>query len=316
MKQFFAATLFLFFAVYALAAQSPGISVYVPPVSGSAGTPGDIAFFSAQLIRELVERNYYPERSLGTADYILQGNLTHFEGTMPERSAEERLFSFHLLLSESGSGKAVAEQTIIYGGSSREELSALLSAAVAALLPGVVPAAAPGDDWRRKTWYIGSAVLWKPSIYFGTSYAGNIVNFGGSVLAEFHFHDFLSLETGAEAAPHWIAASSTPGDNYWGVVMEIPLNLKAAFKPGSLFMIEPYGGVHVNIPLYGAIDPPLFSWRIGLQYGIKAGPGVFFIEPRFSMDFGKSSLETRSGRTLQYSRYMIHLGLGYKFGIK
>jgi len=55
----------------------------------------------------------------------------------------------------------------------------------------------------------------------------------------------------------------------------------------------------------------------GFQYGIKLGPGVLFIDPRFSIDMGKSSLNVDPAygiNELSFQRYIIHLGIGYKLG--
>jgi hypothetical protein len=57
------------------------------------------------------------------------------------------------------------------------------------------------------------------------------------------------------------------------------------------------------------------SGRAGLQYGVKAGPGVFFIDGRFIMDLGASSLVKSGGGTVFYERYTVNLSIGYKYGI-
>ena len=80
-------------------------------------------------------------------------------------------------------------------------------------------------------------------------------------------------------------------------------------------MLEPYGGILFNIPMYDTTNPYVLSWLAGFQYGVKAGEHTFFVDSRFSMDLGKSSLEENlSGSTNYFNRYTIHIGIGYKFG--
>jgi hypothetical protein len=59
----------------------------------------------------------------------------------------------------------------------------------------------------------------------------------------------------------------------------------------------------------------MFSWLAGIQYGVKAGPGALFIDARFAMDIGESAVEEPPGQYMAFQRYIIHLGLGYKYGI-
>jgi hypothetical protein len=71
-------------------------------------------------------------------------------------------------------------------------------------------------------------------------------------------------------------------------------------------------GVNLNIAFYRDTLPPPAAWRLGFQYGIKAGPGIVVIDPWFSMDFGESSLG--SNQNIKYQRYMMHIGVKYKYG--
>jgi hypothetical protein len=77
-------------------------------------------------------------------------------------------------------------------------------------------------------------------------------------------------------------------------------------------MLMPYLGINFNIALYGDTKPPPVAWRVGFQYGVKAGPGILVIDPWFSMDFGKSGITENP--FVQYQRYMMHIGVKYKYG--
>jgi hypothetical protein len=119
--------------------------------------------------------------------------------------------------------------------------------------------------------------------------------------------------------------------------LEIPLALKLILKPANNFLIEPYTGIHFNIPLKYTVKyeitseneiidfdfhVPLCSWMIGFTYGIKAGPGIIYFDPRFSMDIGKSSINITFDSDLvntlyhqPYQRSIIHIGIGYRIGV-
>ena len=301
-------------AGFSLPAQTrnPALSVFVAPVTGTGNDPGDNAFFASQLAIELLSRNYSVMGDLSEAKYSLNGELSPWAGDAPLPNTRAALYSFRLILSESASGIELAEQTLVYA--SREELNNLLSVMVSEIFSELQREYNDNRAWRNKQWYFGLTGFWSPRIYIGTSQSANITNFSGSVQAEFHPLDLLSLETGIGITPDWVAITSRNKDNYRDLIMEIPLTAKLVLKPGNYFMIEPYAGLNLNIPLLGVTKPPVLSWRIGLQYGIKAGPGIFFVEPLFSIDTAKSTLTTPFGQ-IQYQRYTIYIGAGYKYGI-
>ena len=78
-------------------------------------------------------------------------------------------------------------------------------------------------------------------------------------------------------------------------------------------MLQPYLGVLLNFALYGTIKPPPIAWMAGFQYGVKAGPGAFYIDPRFSMDITKTRLNEIYGRAVEFDRIKLYIGFGYKF---
>jgi hypothetical protein len=171
------------------------------------------------------------------------------------------------------------------------------------------------DNWRDKEWYFGACAFWAPRVYQAEASSTYYVNFGFGLFAEYHFLG-LSAGTGVELAPDWIAVTSAANDSYRDLVLEIPLLIKYILKPSKYFMLVPYAGINLNLALYGETRPPLLAWRLGFQYGVKAGPGVLIIDPWFSMDFGRSRLgEEKGDDTIRYQRYMMHIGLGYKYGV-
>jgi hypothetical protein len=171
------------------------------------------------------------------------------------------------------------------------------------------------DEWRNKWLYLGASAVWTPRIYVGKDNSSTYLgSFGAGLSAELHFLNFMSFETGVKLASDWVATSQNAAGYYQDLLLEIPLLIKFVLKPGTYFMIEPYVGAQLNIPFFNITRPPLISLLAGLQYGVEAGPGALFIDGRFAMDFGYSTVGD-PGRNAFYHRYIIHLGLGYKFGL-
>jgi len=180
------------------------------------------------------------------------------------------------------------------------------------------------DAWRNRQWYFGGGIFWTPRLYFGTQLSSNLFNFGLRLSAEYHFPKYLSIESGLELAPDWVVASPGNGDSYRNMILQIPVSVGMIIKPGDKpgdkpsgkFMLKPYAGFLFNIPFFPDTTPALFSWKAGFEFGVKAGPGIFCVDSGFSMDFGTSGLSrNRPSDTRQYHRYIMYLGIGYKYGI-
>ena len=133
---------------------------------------------------------------------------------------------------------------------------------------------------------------------------------------EFQFLDSVALETGLGLAPEWIVVGGEEGENYRDMMLEFPLLLKIALKPGANFLLEPYSGVSLNFSLFGQTKPSQLSWIAGYQHSVKTGPGALTFDFRFSMDLSKSSVAKRPNiEALEYQRYGVSIGVGYKFGV-
>jgi hypothetical protein len=104
--------------------------------------------------------------------------------------------------------------------------------------------------------------------------------------------------------------------------MTFPLLVKSTYREGS-FMAGAFGGLYYLLPLgqmkndfldgefdYKA-DIPL-GYTLGINFGIKAGPGNIFIDLRWAADIGK--LVKENGDPL-YQRSMVSLNIGYEFGL-
>jgi hypothetical protein len=174
-------------------------------------------------------------------------------------------------------------------------------------------------DWRDKWVFVGFSAAWNPRLYIGETRQTNLGNAGLGFSLELQFLDNVSLGTGLGVTQELIMVErpSRPGEyeNYPDLTLELPVLVRIVIKPGSNLMLEPYSGISLNFSLFGQTKPSQLSWVLGYQNGIKAGPGAFFFDFRFSMDLSKSSVQEREGITApEYKRYNLAVGAGYKFG--
>jgi len=293
------------------ARSSSRYTIYIAPVSGTGKGPGDNAFFAGALTAKLAANNVTAAGDPERADFILTPELS----PMPGQKPSDHLYLLRITLTDRITAKTVTEQDLIY--STQEEADSLLKVTMGNVFYLIGEIHRIMTEWRSKWLYLGVSAFWSPRIYYGTIRATKLLNFGGSVSAELQFLDFMSAETGAALVPEWIGKLYVNSEGNYDWILEIPLLLKFAVKPGINYLIQPYGGVHANFPVHGVCSPPLLSWCAGVQYGIKAGPGIFFIDARLSMDIDASRpKKTKNTATILYSnKYKIDAGLGYKFGL-
>jgi hypothetical protein len=313
MKKYIVCILLLCLA-FPLFAQSNTASIFVLPVTGTGSRAEDNAFFFKQLGSEVKDLHFNLAKTLQDAEFYLVSTLyPNPDGAGNDPDSPVRQYVFHLTLLENKTDKARAEGELLY--ETTRNIGDMFSNLVYTVLH-TIPASTGRNNWRNKWVYIGGSVFWTPRIYTADSAATYLTNFGGGIFAELHFLNFLSLGAGAELASDMVKVLPSDTETYGNTLLEIPLLLKIVFKPGDFALFEPYGGVHFNIPFENTTVPPQVSWLVGFQFGIKAGPGVLYIDPRFSMDIGKSILdEEASGVSdLLFQRNIIHLGIGYKVG--
>jgi len=331
MKKYAALLLFLC-AGFSLYAQSyRDATIYLPPVTGTGSGPGDNEYITNKLIEHLDNLTYLPVRSLRSAAFTLVASIApKEEDELPDDAYpiyQAKTYILSLELMDNKTGRIIVRQNLFY--SELEEISNILvlhfnlvpyASEFYDPTPPPPPPPVDPDEWRKKPWYLSVGAFWTPRVYEGDYESTYYVNFGYGLWAEFHFLQFekenmeifhyLVLGTGLELVPDWVAVRE--GETYRDLLLEIPIMVSFAFKPSGYFMLMPYLGVNFNIGLYGDTIPPIAAWRTGFQYGIKVGPGILVVEPWFSMDFGKSSIA--SNPEMQYQRYMMHIGVKYKYG--
>jgi len=319
-----AVLLLLLFASFSLFAQTfRELKIYVPPVAGS-GAQGDNAYFYSRLSYEVAFQQHSIVRAARGSDFTLRGSImpleemqsvmagngnSFYDARSEEVPAENEdgAFVINVELINSATGEVIGDQYIIYDWVD-SYVDGFISTIVYNMLSGI-PDIEIIDDWRDKWLFLEASALWAPRIYFGHYDSVNWANFGLKLAVDFQFLNFLSLSAGVQFVQDWVVITATGGEFRRDLILEVPLALKLLLKPYSYLMLEPYGGVLLNHSLMNSTKPSMFSWFAGLQFGVKAGPGMAVIDPRFAMDFSKSYINT-----VQYRRYMIQIGIGYKFG--
>lgn len=236
----------------------------------------------------------------------VEGNLLFFDASggdnynpeKVEEPAPERNESvFTLELIESSSGKIVARQYLIYKMPD-PSVGELVSVLVYYMLSGI-PDIEETDNWRSNFLFVNLSGIWSPEFYLDQKQPANWINFGASLFAEFRFTDLLSAGLGVQ----FVKEVENEYDDF---ILEIPLAVKLVFEPINNFQIEPYAGGSLNLSLTGTTQPFHLSVFLGIQFGIRAGPGMVTIDPRLSIVPEESSIENW--------RYRFQISVGYKFG--
>jgi len=305
---------------FSLIAQSrPDASIYVTPVAGNGSQSDDNNFFYRQVVQEITNQDFSVAKTQKGANFSLIGKLDRY-------TLGEGQFAFRLELRDNKTGELCVEGGLLYETpeDSKQQLSFLVASLLYTIPIDTVPEKPEeemvfDDEWRNKWVYLGLAATWKPRMYVSTETGLLYLGYPWPALsAEFHLFNFLSFETGLEMEGDYFSINNN--NLYTNVVIEIPAMLKFVIKPGSSLMLEPYLGAYFNFPLYdlpGSTVPPKYTGLVGFQYGVKVFSGVLFFDARFAMDFPfMSSVVARNGdRVPDYQRYVLRLGLGYKYGL-
>jgi hypothetical protein len=292
--------------------------IFVPPVAiGSGASSSDAQWFTSMARMEIPVRGFSVGETREGSQYTLTGSLDEYTEDL-----SKQFFSLRLSLINNGTGAVMVEQNLVYSNvdETAEWYPVILFTMLSNIpLPKVImPETEPEDtapedtgldnSWQNKWLYVGGCVEWDHRRYIHGDASSFKDGIGGRLFLEFHFLNFMSVETGVEAA---IDEPRYDGTAYKVYMLEGFAVLKGVLKPTGYCMFEPYGGVAVNIPLSSEIEIPSLSWLAGLQLGIKVGQGSLFVDISYSQDFADASIKDID---FAFQRQQINLGLGYKIG--
>jgi hypothetical protein len=119
-------------------------------------------------------------------------------------------------------------------------------------------------------------------------------------------------------------------DTYRSTSLLFPLTVKfpLVFDP---YIISPFGGAYYALPLgkatlnsniatrkTGEFDYDLtgrFGLTAGVDLGIRLGPGVLFLDARYSGDLGETYIEVEERNIVGYRRGMLSFSIGYEMAL-
>jgi hypothetical protein len=308
-------------------------SIYVPPVTGTGSGPEDNAYVRSLLVAEVRAQSFVLAQTRPDADFVLMGTIIdremYYSYNFGVYADDDTDFDFggmyvlHLVLQDNRSGEIEVEQDLLYNIQADIDtffpvVSFYIFSRITTDKDKTLKQTETEDDlWRNKRWYFSAGAFWTPRFYVAKGQSVFWGNFGFGLSAEYRILNFLSVESGFGMAPEWVRYTEA-GIEDRDLLLEIPLSVKFVIRPSSYSMLEPYAGMHFNIPLMGNSKVPLASWRLGLQYCVKAGPGTIFLDTRFAADLGTPVVEKKIGNetvNFEYQRYTVYTGIGYKLGI-
>ena len=334
-KKYSLLPLFFFLFVFSLAAQetmdTPFVredpssfretKIYVPPIDG-IGSIEDMAYFFKGITGEITRQYRTLGRTRRTSDYVITGKIMPIaeleeEIEMPPDSEDDENILF-IELFDNTMQEIIALQYITYtipDATTDEALSVIIYNLISGI-PDLLEGTGSYDDWRNKRLYLHASFLWTPRMYAADYVAVHNAGIGGQIMADYHFLSWLAVTAGVQVSQDWVTTYSDPNDYVQDMVLYVPLAAKFVFRPGDLFMLEPYLGLQGNFSLLQTTWSFPLAWIIGAQFGVKVGFGIVTLDAGFAMDVGKSAiLDPESDFALaEFHRYSLHVGLGFKYG--
>jgi len=247
---------------------------------------------------------FYFYDSSGKDNTVVQKDPDSSDG-----DAEKKGYYFKLEMIDNRTEEVVGTQNFIFF-TTDASVDKLISIAVYNLLSNIPEVPPKRGDSRDRWLYFDVSLVWKPSYYAGYE-AFDWLSMGMRLMTELHFLSFMSFGAGVQISQEQITSSTTTGGD---LILEVPATLKAVFKLSNKYALEPYGGASYNVALTEQIEPSMFSWFAGVQFGIKdiSETGMFVFDLRYLMDFDSPVIP---GDSIDNQRYGIQLAVGYKFGV-
>jgi TolB-like protein len=141
---------------------------------------------------------------------------------------------------------------------------------------------------------------------------------------------FLAVQVEALLSQDSFEYTSSDWGNYVSSFTSRSLMLPVLAKftwRSTRFLFALYGGGHMTIP-FGRMDyksnldeSGSYQFAVpagvtgGADFGVKLGPGVLFLDARYSRDLGNTSISDDGGTLSVYSRGKASISLGYEFGV-
>ncbi|MDR1636507.1 MAG: PorT family protein [Treponema sp.] len=197
----------------------------------------------------------------------------------------------------------------------------------------------PSASWREKWLYLGFRAgpsFTGYSFQSTRNYASGLspgISGEGGLVADIRILRFFSIQTEMIITFDTFNVAKDPDENngerstdsFSAISFTAPLMVKVplgfekfllSFYTGAYLALTPF---QINRKSSNSDDnydmnlvPPL-GFVIGMDLGLRLGPGELFMDLRYTRDFGMTIV--RNGNEPQYIRDRITMGLGYKFGL-
>ncbi|MDR0387788.1 MAG: hypothetical protein LBH57_07090 [Treponema sp.] len=119
-------------------------------------------------------------------------------------------------------------------------------------------------------------------------------------------------------------------DSYSSTSLLFPVTVKLPLVLDP-YIISPFGGVYWALPLgrmtmdssiasrkTGKFDYDLtghFGLTVGVDIGVRLGPGILFLDARYGSDFGETVIHMDDGGIMSYKRSMLSISIGYELAL-
>jgi hypothetical protein len=187
------------------------------------------------------------------------------------------------------------------------------------------------QPWANKLLYIGARGGVSVRFYtLSDDVTGDVepgITYEAGVHSGFQFTRFLALQAEALYTADKVSYSGDDGEaGFESQSLMFAALLKFTFRP-SKFLIAPFAGGYFALPLgrlkmssdaYGdaSFDASIPAGILGgIDLGLNIGPGALFLDARYAMELGNTSINDGKGNLAIYSRAMASFTLGYEIGI-
>jgi hypothetical protein len=332
MKKYILFSLIMLKAVTAFAQTRSDIQVYISPVKG---TPEQAAFFMDNFTMETQGAGYTVTNNISHADYILnlevQPNVILYDdGTTEPAPPGEPQYNLIIKLEREEDDVEVLAFSFQF-----TELDEMYDYNLYLLYNAManVPFTKLGDIeywWRNKWVYFRASFdypvtfyqlksqnrKWNPSDEREQIPIDNkIIPFPAVTFGvEFQYLNWMSTEM------NFNLSFNDPMSNSF--IPSIQIEQKFPIKPSKHFMLEPYAAVSFPMDTSSnVVNFPKFGVGGGFQFGVKGGNmGAFFVDVNYIYYLGNVTMRNSDSHysqptNIDYTRFVLGLGIGYKFGL-
>jgi hypothetical protein len=305
-----------------LAQSSRGdIKIFIPRPVSNPGIFAQQDFFAEQFKMEITAANYTVTDRRDEADYLVQLTVDDNEYY---GEPDEKQYILTLALTRTEDGKEIVRFAwpftdmtemyqwnlyLVYQAMANVPLTKEVEAPTRIIVEREVEALLD-DHWRNKWLYLYIAAGLEPGVMIDSSRAGAYGFLMPAMVVgmELQFLNFMSAELDL------MPARFTSDGKQQLYTPAAALLLKGIWKPGVVFMVEPYAGIEASLAIPPGPEVPPLSMRAGLQYSIRMGSWT-----AVTVDAGVSYNvmgEFAHGDGSRYNLLRISLCGGVKLGFK